>query len=652
MALTVTPAIPAEQIVQILPSVLPAGGSGQLLSGMMLTTNIRAPVGALLQFPTAASVSSYFGATSYEAALGNIYFNGFNTSTIKPSVLFFTQYTWQEPVAAYLRGGSVAGLSIAQLQSLTGTISLNINAAPVSATISLAGATSFSNAASIIGAGLGITGPNQGSYVGTVNGFTLTVGTMTNGPQQAQFIGTIAGGTMTITQMNWGTIFVGQTLSGTGVSANQTVTAFLGGVGGVGTYSVGVSQNAPSQVINAYSPNGNIQLGDVIVSGTITPNLYVVSLVTGTGGVGTYTLSGSGVFGNGTFGAWAPGVTYDSIAGGFTIWSSTLGGTSTITYATGALATSLNLTQALGAVTSQGANQSNPTTFMNNVIAQTTNWAMFMTLFEPVQTDKEAFALWNSNQNNQYGYAMWDTGIVNTNNTGPSTAVGYINTGNLSGTCMIYDSPIIDTQGGQIAAFVLGYAASVNFAATQGRATAAFKQQSGIQPQIFTAAAAASLIGYGLNFYGDYTTANQAFTFFYPGSVSGPFLWLDNYIDQIWLNGELQLALMELLTTVNSIPYNQYGYGLIQQACLDPILAAVNAGVIQPGVPLSNAQAAEVNGAAGATVAPTISTRGWYLQIVPASAQVRVARTSPQINLWYTDGESVQQITLNSIDVE
>ena len=70
---------------------------------------------------------------------------------------------------------------------------------------------------------------------------------------------------------------------------------------------------------------------------------------------------------------------------------------------------------------------------------------------------------------------------------------------------------------------------------------------------------AAQLEANGYNYYGNWATANDAFSFFYPGSVTGGFLWIDSYVDQIWLNNAFQLALMTLLTQTKSIPYNAYG---------------------------------------------------------------------------------------------
>jgi hypothetical protein len=109
---------------------------------------------------------------------------------------------------------------------------------------------------------------------------------------------------------------------------------------------------------------------------------------------------------------------------------------------------------------------------------------------------------------------------------------------------------------------------------------------------------------------------------------------------------------MTLLTSVKSLPYNTQGYTLVRSALLDPILAALNFGSIQPGVALTNLQQQEINTAAGANVAGIIQQIGYYLQILPASGPTRAARQSPPVTLWYTDGGSIQQINVASIDVQ
>jgi hypothetical protein len=58
-----------------------------------------------------------------------------------------------------------------------------------------------------------------------------------------------------------------------------------------------------------------------------------------------------------------------------------------------------------------------------------------------------------------------------------------------------------------------------------------------------------------------------------------------------------------------------------------------------------------VNNAAGASVAGTIQSNGYYLQILDPGAQARNARQTPIINLFYTDGGAIQQFSLASIDI-
>jgi len=67
------------------------------------------------------------------------------------------------------------------------------------------------------------------------------------------FIGTgsISGTTMTISAVTAGTITLGCPITGTGVSANTIVTAFVSGTGGIGTYTVSVSQSVSSETLSS-----------------------------------------------------------------------------------------------------------------------------------------------------------------------------------------------------------------------------------------------------------------------------------------------------------------------------------------------------------------------------------------------------------------
>lgn len=488
--------IPASQLVSVQPNVISAGGSPLSLNSIFLTKDTSIPIGTAQPFATYLSVANWFGATSPEALLAAVYFNGWDNSTIKPGNLFFSQYN-TTAVSAYLRGGAISGIPLTALQSLSGVLSVTVDGVlKTSTAINLSAATSFSSSATIISA------------------------------------------------------------------------AFTAG----------------------------------------------------------------------------PAVTFDSLRGAFVVASTTTGATSTISIGSGTIAAGLLLTAATGAVLSQGGAIAVQSTYMNALTVQTQNWACFMTVWEPLIADKLLFASWTNAQNNRYAYVAWDSDITvtqsgNTTSFGPQIiAAGY------NSTVCVYPSA-------DKAAFICGTTASIDFTRRNGRITYAFKGQSGLIADVVDPTIANNLTANGYNFYGAYAAANQAFTQFQSGTIPGQWKFFDSYINQIYLNNQLQLALMVLLAGTNSLPYNTLGYGLIAAAVQDPINQALNFGSIRVGVSLSVQQAASVNAQAGLKIDDALTSQGYYFQVLPASAQVRGLRQSPPCTLWYMDGGSIQKINLASIDI-
>lgn len=337
--------------------------------------------------------------------------------------------------------------------------------------------------------------------------------------------------------------------------------------------------------------------------------------------------------------------TYDAQLNAFVFTNTATGTSSTITFATGTLAADLNLTQATGAVISNGAAAAAPGTFMDAVTAITQDWGAFMTLFEPVTADKTAFSAWVNGQNDRYAYVGFDSDSAALTAGATTTWAYTITQDAYQGSVPIYGDLTH-------AAFVLGAIASLDFARFNGRKTFAFQAQSGLAASVSDATNASTLIANGYNFYGAYANAKQGFEFFYPGSTPGKWKWLDTYVNQIWLNAQLQLAMVTLLTSVGSIPYNAEGYALVDAAISDPVNAALNFGAIRTGVALSAAQVAEIKNAVGGDPSQAIFANGYYLYIHPATAAQRADRSSPSMTLYYADGGSVQSLTLASIAIQ
>ena len=496
-------AIPASRIANVIPSVLSASGSALDLNGLILSENASIPSGAMMPFANAADVGAFFGLTSTEYKMAQIYFEGQNGATTTPGKLYFGAYS-DTATAAFLRSGSLASMTLSQLQALTGTLTVTMDGTPnTSASINLSSASSFTAAAAAIEA------------------------------------------------------------------------AFT-------------------------SPDFTVE--------------------------------------------------FDTQLSAFVFTSNSTGTASTSAYASGTIAAGLNLTQATGAVLSQGAAISTPATAMPVFAAGAGDWAGFSTTWEPDLADKEAFSAWTAVQGKRYFYAGFDTDVNALTSGSTATWVAAVLAANEDGTIPIWAAT--DAEGALEAAAVLGWAASLNFTQKNGRATLAERSFSGLTPTVNTSAAASALEANGYNYYGDFATSSTQWQFFYPGSITGEYKWADSYVCQIKLNADLQDAMMNLLTSVGSIPYNPAGYSLIHAALADPINAASNFGTIRTDITLSASQVQELYNAVGFDVSQAINASGYYLDIKDAPASTRVERQSPPMTLYYTDGGSVQALYLASVEVQ
>jgi hypothetical protein len=127
----------------------------------------------------------------------------------------------------------------------------------------------------------------------------------------------ISGTTLTIN--NTGTITgifaIGMVITGTGVSANTTITAHGTGTGGTGTYTVSVSQTVSATTITGTlatntggsssssisgttltvggTVTGKFTVGMILTGSGVTGGTTITGMLTGRGGAGTYTVSAS-----------------------------------------------------------------------------------------------------------------------------------------------------------------------------------------------------------------------------------------------------------------------------------------------------------------------------------------------------------------------
>jgi hypothetical protein len=131
----------------------------------------------------------------------------------------------------------------------TSTVTLNAS------TVSTPNGVNFDSNTLVIDAtnnriGIGTASPAVSLHVNSTNAIRIPVGTTAQRPDAA-FTASISGTTMTVTAVASGALAVGQTVNGTGVTANTTITALGTGTGGNGTYTVSASQTVSSSSLTS-----------------------------------------------------------------------------------------------------------------------------------------------------------------------------------------------------------------------------------------------------------------------------------------------------------------------------------------------------------------------------------------------------------------
>ncbi|WP_426577097.1 DUF3383 domain-containing protein [Xenorhabdus stockiae] len=333
---------------------------------------------------------------------------------------------------------------------------------------------------------------------------------------------------------------------------------------------------------------------------------------------------------------------YDSGSRTFSIEGAKKGSDGTIGFGTGDLADYMGLSEDTGAQKNDGINADTIEELLPRITKETSNFVSVMALGNFSTDEKIAIAKWVTLQGDRYLHVLYSD---SSEKVVLEVISNTIIESDIGGTHLMFGD---HTHG----AFVCGYPACLSFDELNGRTNFAFRRQEGLKPSVNDKALADELLRLKFNFYGAYGTANDRFIFAYPGSISGKFKWLDSYVNQIYLNSQLQLALMTMLANFKSIPYNDNGAAIHRAAIKDPIDQMLNFGAIQRGIALSEQQKKQINNEAGFDAATQIKTEGWCLRIGEATAQTRGLRRSLPLKLWYADGGSVQQVTLPSINVQ
>jgi len=139
-----------NRVVNIIPKLIRAIGSGYKESGLLLTQDLALPYGQVFRFQSSDAVSAYFGSASPLVDAARIYFTSHDIKTKLPSELLIANFNLGNAVG-WIRGSQIQR-KISELNTISnGYITLNVNDKnTLISDIDFTGAVSYTEMAAIL----------------------------------------------------------------------------------------------------------------------------------------------------------------------------------------------------------------------------------------------------------------------------------------------------------------------------------------------------------------------------------------------------------------------------------------------------------------------------------------------------------------------
>jgi hypothetical protein len=320
------------------------------------------------------------------------------------------------------------------------------------------------------------------------------------------------------------------------------------------------------------------------------------------------------------------------------------------------LAYAMKITQINGAILSQGLAAQTPEEIMTSLTNNTQNFLTYICNFDinsdSTYTDVLGLIRWNNAQTYLYLPIFYDTiGGTTSPITNPmQTAIIGDGWGQNSvapytfNTALMY---IINNNTTVPLPFaVAGTLASYDYNAPNGIILLSATSYSGITPIITKDSDNDLLVNvFGANSYINLNTRANNFQWFEKGNIGGDYGWADTFAGYVWLADQIQVTLATILSTLNSIPYNNLS---IINAVIEPIFnKAVKNGVVQTSIPLTDVQKQALIQQAGYDFTSILYLNGFYMPLVKATPEEQGERKLSNINAWYSYAGGPVNIEVN-----
>lgn len=346
----------------------------------------------------------------------------------------------------------------------------------------------------------------------------------------------------------------------------------------------------------------------------------------------------------------------------------------TITFATGNVAVLLGLDIASAPILSQGTSGGNADFNMGNILDINNNFIAISYVIRlsgdeiedgyPVTVD---LASWLASQQGTGNYIglFWEGGTQPYNlasttnlanvlvNAGYGSKVAGQITFNtlfqLSYNGVLTINLISENEIGRYSAFVGGMGASIRYNVINGKINFAGKRQDGLATNVSNTTIYDNLLANGYNVYGSFASRTTNYDLTENGSIGSDILWIDNAYDEVYLTSLIQNSLATLISNAGRIPYNQQGISQII-SILDGVAQNASVpGVIETGNTFNQIEIQEMIDLVGFDISSQMTQNGYYVYIVPPTADARINRVKVQGYFLYTNGGAINGIGIGQV---
>ncbi len=571
---------------------------------MFFDDNVLVPSGSYVNFPNlnnaAANVAAYFGASSAEYKRALFAFGWVSkTGQQVPSISFAR---WNSVACAPVVYGDPENTttSVGVWNSITsgafnfqmGELTKSLTALDFSSAGSLAAvAAILQTAIRADSYPIAFTGQIDITFPGVFTGVITT---------------NLGVDTLTVTGLT-GTISVGDTIAGAGVSGGTTVTVdnmdntYILSSSGQTISSESMTAGDAFNLLTASGVTGTLAIGITIAGVGVAGGTTITALGTGTGGAGTYILStdnqtvASEAMTSGTSSPlWASAtVTYNSTAGRFIITGGATGPAAIALHAASVNDCAANFGFASpSTILGPGAAVQTITQTLNSLVAINNNFASFGFIATLTTEQITEAATVNAGYNNMFMYSIpCTTATATAIQTAVSEVAGCT-------TTLTIDQDT--TQFEEMDPMLIGGA--TNYGATNGTQNFMFQQFPGQVPAITTDAGAATYDGIKVNYYANTQDNGQTVNLYQRGVMNGGAsapAAQNTYFNEVWFKSSMQTALMNLLLALSKISANLRGQSQVLASVQSVIQQAVTNGTISVGRTLTTTEKLYITNATG-----------------------------------------------------